>query len=342
MTMKRIISMLLALALLLCGLTAFAEDWICGSCGQENNGNFCINCGAPKSEQAEEAAAVTYAAGDHLTFGTYEQDNNKKNGAEPIEWRVLNVNSDGTYLLMSEYALDYRDMYASSKDSTWEVSQTREWLNGTFLNSAFSAAERACLIEIQNDNSGGLSNPHQPDTADTVSLLSGDELSQYIEWDEKGSSWWCTPTAYAASREGAWVVDSKSAAEYDIAEGICWFWALRPVGNDGGHEVNVFGSTAGCEYDQLDSYGSDSFVRPVIVVDFSNYDPDAVFLENGSRGDEVKELQQLLIERGFLSGSADGVFGNGTEKAVKAAQTAYALPVTGAADKALLSALRGN
>ena len=44
---------------------------------------------------------------------------------------------------------------------------------------------------------------------------------------------------------------------------------------------------------------------------------DPSTLCNGSRGDDVRRLQQALIQLGFLSGSADGVFGNKTEEAVR-------------------------
>lgn len=39
-------------------------------------------------------------------------------------------------------------------------------------------------------------------------------------------------------------------------------------------------------------------------------------LKNGSRGDDVKELQKLLTEEGFPCGEADGIFGKATRKAV--------------------------
>lgn len=39
-------------------------------------------------------------------------------------------------------------------------------------------------------------------------------------------------------------------------------------------------------------------------------------LKNGSRGDDVKELQRLLTEEGFPCGAADGIFGKATKKAV--------------------------
>ena len=40
-------------------------------------------------------------------------------------------------------------------------------------------------------------------------------------------------------------------------------------------------------------------------------------LRRGSRGDTVKTVQQKLIRWGYLSGSADGIFGAATEKAVR-------------------------
>ena len=43
--------------------------------------------------------------GTFVTYGVYEQDNVKKNGMEPIEWRVLE-NTGDSLLLMSRYVLD--------------------------------------------------------------------------------------------------------------------------------------------------------------------------------------------------------------------------------------------
>jgi hypothetical protein len=56
----------------------------------------------------------------------------------------------------------------------------------------------------------------------------------------------------------------------------------------------------------------------------------------GSKGDAVKKIQELL------SLNADGDFGPGTEKAVKAFQKKSSLPVTGIVDQATLKALRGK
>ncbi len=55
-------------------------------------------------------------------------------------------------------------------------------------------------------------------------------------------------------------------------------------------------------------------------------------LQNGSDGDQVVALQEALIELGFLSGKADGIYGSGTANAVMAFQRKNSYPVTGYAD----------
>ena len=61
-----------------------------------------------------------------------------------------------------------------------------------------------------------------------------------------------------------------------------------------------------------------------------DYDPEGT-LRRGARGDAVKALQQGLICYGALKGRADGSFGRGTERAVKAVQEAEGLEVDGVA-----------
>ena len=55
-------------------------------------------------------------------------------------------------------------------------------------------------------------------------------------------------------------------------------------------------------------------------------------LQLGSTGSRVQALQEALIELGFLTGSADGVFGAGTQEAVIALQTKNDYPATGVVD----------
>ena len=54
-------------------------------------------------------------------------------------------------------------------------------------------------------------------------------------------------------------------------------------------------------------------------------------LYNGCRGEEVRELQQALIDLGYLGGTADGIFGKNTENAVRKFQKKNKLTVDGLA-----------
>lgn len=55
-------------------------------------------------------------------------------------------------------------------------------------------------------------------------------------------------------------------------------------------------------------------------------------VSKGAKGDEVKEIQQILADLGYLTGKVDGDFGGGTEKAVKAFQAAEGIEETGVVD----------
>ena len=62
-------------------------------------------------------------------------------------------------------------------------------------------------------------------------------------------------------------------------------------------------------------------------------------LKKGSRGEEVKELQQQMIDLGVLEGSADGIYGKKTEAAVKKLQQYWGKKQNGRADQAFLDSL---
>lgn len=55
-------------------------------------------------------------------------------------------------------------------------------------------------------------------------------------------------------------------------------------------------------------------------------------LANGSRGEEVRRLQEALVKLGYLNGKVDGIFGKKTEAAVRSAQLSFGLPETGVVD----------
>ena len=61
-------------------------------------------------------------------------------------------------------------------------------------------------------------------------------------------------------------------------------------------------------------------------------------LKNGSRGDEVKQMQQTLAKLGFTV-EADGIFGEKTHNAVITMQTIFGYDVDGMAGPATLKLL---
>ncbi|MGB3495765.1 MAG: peptidoglycan-binding protein [Elainellaceae cyanobacterium] len=84
-----------------------------------------------------------------------------------------------------------------------------------------------------------------------------------------------------------------------------------------------------------------SFNTPVNTTSFNT--PNAVAgsrtLRLFDQGDDVEELQRLLSNRGYSPGIIDGVFGNSTQTAVRAFQSASGLSVDGVVGSATWSAL---
>ncbi len=59
--------------------------------------------------------------------------------------------------------------------------------------------------------------------------------------------------------------------------------------------------------------------------------PTPLILRAGSQGEEVKQLQQRLLELGFYTGLVDGQYGQGTAEAVRLFQTQHGLSADGLA-----------
>ncbi|MBR4635510.1 MAG: tetratricopeptide repeat protein, partial [Clostridia bacterium] len=194
--------------------------------------------------------------GDIYRFGSYEQNNKTSDGKEEIEWIVLE--KDGmSLLLISKYALDCQPYNTSDKSITWETCSLRKWLNGTFLNAAFSSEERRSIISstVTADK-----NPHfntfvGKNTTDKVFLLSIKEADKYFSSDEARK---CAPTEYAKAQ----------GAHTDASTGNC-FWLLRTPGinSDRAAYVDYAGgvSSLGCGVD-LD----DRAVRPALWINLGS------------------------------------------------------------------------
>ena len=129
-------------------------------------------------------------AGDYVLFGSYEQDNEKANGAEPIEWIVLDAKDD-KILVLSRYVLDKKAFNETDKQVSWAQSTVRKWLNDDFLKLAFSDKEIEHIVtsDIENPGSAGYFAEFKKKagtaagkkTKDKMFLLSYKEILDYFE-----------------------------------------------------------------------------------------------------------------------------------------------------------------
>ena len=137
---------------------------------------------------------------ESVFFGQY-QDN-------PIEWIVLD-SEENRMLLLSKRAVETLPYHNTDEDVTWETSSLRSWLNGEFLETAFSSEEISSVLPTVLDNSGVNPEYHYTEgsapTEDKVFLLSHDEAALYLpeealrlcekslhapSYEDDISSWW--------------------------------------------------------------------------------------------------------------------------------------------------------
>ena len=257
--MKRTIVFLAALILVVSsGLSAVRAEgtWDCPTpgCGRTGNrGNYCGGCGHP--------APWMVSVGEYITYGHYEQDSNKTNGKESIEWLVL-AKEGGKVLLISRYGLDTRQYHDSKPYPTWEKSDIRWWLNGTFLNEAFTAEEQAGIVTTTVSTSSYYGQSGGADTQDKIWLLSREEVEKYFSSKESRKA---PPTAYAVV-QGAHQ-DSGDQSQYKVnGEGCCWWW-LRSPGyySDTASVVGRGGSLS--SYEDYYVYIAYNAVRPALWLD---------------------------------------------------------------------------
>lgn len=113
----------------------YFAGWYCGEF-KFDKGTYPYNC-----DCNVKAKWTTYPPGMTVKIGRFEQDGNLENGAEEIEWHVVDY-KDGKYFLVSKYLLTEMRYAENARDTAWETSLIRTYLNGKFLETAFSEQER--------------------------------------------------------------------------------------------------------------------------------------------------------------------------------------------------------
>lgn len=194
------------------------------------------------------AALGRPAVGDRIVFGRYEQNGEEADGAEEIEWLVLDTDGERV-LLVSCVSLDTRPYHTEETAVTWAECELRQWLNGAFKDAAFSEDEQALLCQTQlvNADNAVYGTPGGEDTVDRVFLLSFDEAERYLPEREQrispmcaaavmkggfrsglGASWWWLRSSGVYGRDAAYVNSLGELSSYGYIVSRPG-WAIRPA-----------------------------------------------------------------------------------------------------------------
>ena len=178
------------------------------------------------------------SVGDYVIFGTYEQDNNMANGAEAIEWQVLDKRN-GKVLLLSKYALDTKPYHGKNVDVTWETCTLRSWLNEEFYKIAFTNVEQKYIAEtyVVNEDNPMCGTKGGNDTYDNIFLLSIGEAmtyrersllavdtTEYVNWLV---IWWLRSPGFSSSHAAC--VDGLGSVHYEGCDVDYVYYVVRPA-----------------------------------------------------------------------------------------------------------------
>lgn len=190
---------------------------------------------------------------------------------EPIKWRVLSINEDGTdAFVMADEVVDLTKYYHDdSVEITWEKSDARAWLNDAFMKTAFTEAESNAIKEstVMTADNQWSNEPGGNDTKDKIYLPSIEEMLE---------------TSYGFSSVSD-EEDTRRVATTDFASvggmtkdplsGWMVYW-LRSPGMKKGYPAQVgdlMGGEINKEIDVLMNTSKANLgIRPVMHVDLSN------------------------------------------------------------------------
>ena len=223
---------------------------------------------------------------ESIKFGKYEQDNNKENGEEEIEWIVLKKD-ETKLLLLSKYILDKYEYYDGSGFIEWNESGLRNWLNSYFYNDAFDEEEKSFIlrdnyknyyIDVHSETSNKGHIYEGMTTNDLVTLIGFDELIEYFGRPSDNSNDQlhvrkvaAKPTAFAKN------IYRQYRIKLDIAKENGWYkdcgvyWTRTKFSYDSGPYTNYveivwYDGTFNTVQDTDSGVG----VRPMILIDTAN------------------------------------------------------------------------
>ena len=154
---------------------------------------------------------IAHMVGNTVTFGSFE--------GKPIRWRVLDARGR-MRMLFAEEPVTRRPYHATPTDTSWRECSLRQWLNGPFLEEAFTPAERATITAVRVEN------PRNPmyytnaglNTMDRAYVLSVPEAEQSFpaQKDRALGDWWWLRTPGSNLFSAVAVYDDGSLYEFGI------------------------------------------------------------------------------------------------------------------------------
>ena len=251
-----------------------------------NNGSSDKNSSGNKSEDKTETTEAASPSsedddskhsqpalnvGDIITLGEYEQDNDLSNGAEPVEWIVIDQ-QDGCSLLLSKYALDaapfvdpenYEDIYGKIDDiiiSSLGIIDTDNdsiIINGTTVNEE----ELLTLFAIPENRYRSISIPkYSGDNSNSWStgfnrffLLNIEEAESLLTGEQRK----CEATEYAKAN-GAYV------------DSYCWWWLEDEIAKDSIANINAEGEIV--TEPGLNITNRSGCIRPAMWINISEFE----------------------------------------------------------------------
>ena len=201
-----------------------------------------------KITQTDSQGYVSYNGTRYLKkYGAYYK-------VEPIQWRWLDTKDGGKPMYVSEKCLDSR-RYDYGDSNNYKNSSIRKWLNGDFLDKAFSddSLIATTLVDNSTTSTGEDTNPYAcENTNDRIFLLSRQEM-----------------------RNEDYFADEKSRVCYGTeycGEGELYHWTRSPYSSDSGlvWEVSIYGDLGANNLFGYEWRG----VRPALCFDLSGVSKD--------------------------------------------------------------------
>lgn len=324
-----------------CGTERDIDGWVCSSCGSSASGKFCSNCGSPRPSDGVLAPATASApavANETVSSvqampksNTIMMDGKTSSISDFVPVSSVWGASITAYYTDSKYTLTRSTIGNSEGLKLSRVSIESLPMDVFYVFSAkmggFMGLSKIALIVSAND----LLATEDISTCKKMLIEAmtrelgepGSQNNASTKWDLES----CTVEIGAGTFKNYTGTTNKTVAVIIKAKSV-----MQSSEVVDSVSTSVYHSQAGMRFYMFDpSSRSDSvntFVSGLYNISGLNY-------TNGNRGENVSEIQKMLVSIGYLTArDVDGSFGQKTAKAISDFQAQSGIPNTGIADLA--------